>query len=130
MIGFLGVTGILFSIAFSMATMLTIGLAGNWTGKSICTITNSLCHDNHVIYRVTKPDSDGKLKIQMDKVVGGKPKLMGTLNCMFDKEVATITCPVNDDIWKFVVAGNKMEGTLTLADGRLYRRISVTKDER
>lgn len=104
-------------------------LGGNWTGESLCTIKDSPCHDEHVIYRMEEPGTDGKMKLQMDKVVSGKPEPMGTLNCTFDPATSTITCPMQVNVWSFKVTGKEIEGTLTVADGRLYRRISVKKDE-
>ena len=120
---------LLFVLSCSGAVKSADALAGNWVGESICTIKNSPCHDEHVIYRLEEPDPAGKMKIQMDKVVNGKPEIMGTVNCSFDTATSTITCLVNENTWKFKVAGKTMDGTLTLADGRLYRRISVRKEK-
>jgi hypothetical protein len=104
------------------------GLAGNWTGESICTIKSSPCHDEHVIYHISEPDPNGKLKIDADKVVNGKPEFMGTIDCTFDKKASTLTCPMNNGKWEFSITGNKMEGTLKLPDGTLFRRINVAKE--
>jgi hypothetical protein len=112
----------------AVAVFAAGGIDGKWRGTSICTIRDSPCHDEQVVYTVSKPDSAGKHMIQMDKVVAGKQELMGTLNCVFDKAASTISCPMKDKVWKFTVSGNNMTGTLTLDDGRLYRNISVTKD--
>ena len=67
-------------------------MAGNWIDESICTIKDSPCHDEHVIYRFEEPDAAGKLKLQMDKVVDGKAEIMGTLDCIFAKAGSMITC--------------------------------------
>jgi len=103
-------------------------IAGNWTGESICMIKNSPCHDEHVIYHISQPDSNGKLQISADKVVNGQAENMGTLDCIFDKKASTVTCSMNNGLWEFSVSGKKMEGTLKLKDGTLFRRINVTKD--
>ena len=105
------------------------GIAGSWTGDSTCTIRDSPCHDEHVIYHLTEPDASGKLQIQADKVVDGKPVDMGTLDCTFDKTAVAITCKIPQGTWNFTIAGKKMTGTLTHPDGRLFRKVSVTKDE-
>ena len=117
------------SIIYLASIIFAAGIDGKWRGESICTIKDSPCHDEHVLYHVSKPDGEGNMKMQMDKFVGGKAELMGTLNCVFDSSAMTITCPMQDKEWKFKIAGTKMDGTLTLGDGRLYRRISVTKDQ-
>ncbi len=101
--------------------------AGTWTGTSLCTVKPSPCHDEQVIYHITAPDPNGKLSIQADKLVNGKPDNMGTLECMFDKAGAKITCSFNGSVWSFTIAGDTMTGTLTRADGTLYRKISLKR---
>ena len=103
------------------------GIGGIWEGESICTIKDSPCHDEHVIYKITDPDTAGKVTIQADKVVNGKPEDMGTFECTFDAKTSKIECPAQYGRWEFVVAGSKMTGTLKLPDGKLYRNISVKK---
>jgi hypothetical protein len=106
-----------------------LAIGGKWTGESICTIKDSPCHDEHALYIMEEPDSDGKMKIEGYKVINGQPDFMGTLACTFDKATSTIKCLTGQNIWNFPVTGKTIEGTLTLADGRLYRRISVTKEK-
>lgn len=106
---------------------LAAGIGGVWEGESICTIKDSPCHDEHVIYTITEPDSNGNLTIQADKVVNGQREDMGTLECTFDEKNSKINCPMSKGTWEFYVNGIEMKGTLKLADGRLYRNISVKK---
>jgi hypothetical protein len=120
-----------FILLFALAPVLAAmpDLAGNWTGESICMIKDSPCHDEKVIYHVTEPNAMGDLKIQADKIVNGQPEDMGTLDCKFDKKASTVTCPMKQGEWKFSVKDDTMIGTLTLPDGRLYRKISLRKDK-
>lgn len=120
------ITLLLFSACVSASTQ---GVAGNWTGESICTIKDSPCHDEKVIYHVTEPNDSGDLKIEADKIVNGAPDFMGTLDCKFDAKASTVTCPMKNGIWRFDVKGDTMTGTLTLPDGRLFRRINVKKED-
>jgi hypothetical protein len=105
----------------------TDGIGGDWRGESICTVHPSSCHDEHVIYHITEPDSAGKLQINADKIVDGKPEFMGTIDCTFDRQHSSIACTMKQGIWAFAVAGSNMTGTLKLPDGTLFRRISVHK---
>lgn len=121
--------------SFCVAILLTAacsaiaaGIAGTWTGDSICTIRDSPCHDEKVIYHISEPDKSGNLKIQADKVVNGQPEDMGTLDCSFNKETADLKCSMKNGNWEFKMSGNKLTGTLKLPDGRLYRTISVSKE--
>jgi len=104
------------------------GPAGDWTGESICTVKASACHDERVIYHITEPDSAGNLKIQADKVVNGTPDDMGTFDCTYNKKTSSIECTMKNGVWHFDVNGDKMQGTLKLPDGTLYRRITLTKE--
>lgn len=120
---------VLFSMLLAASCYAVVdGLAGSWSGESICTIRDSPCHDEQVIYHITEPDSAGKLTIQADKVVNGQPEDMGTLDCTFEKAASQITCLMKNGKWEFLVIGNTMKGTLNLPDGRLYRNISLKKD--
>jgi len=103
------------------------GIGGDWTGESICTVHPSPCHDEHVIYHITEPDSAGKLQIRADKIVDGKPESMGTLDCTFDRQHSSIACPINQGVWEFAVAGSNMTGTLKHPDGTVFRKVSVHK---
>jgi hypothetical protein len=103
------------------------GIDGEWEGESLCTIKDSPCHDEHVIYTLSSPDSGGKLTIRADKVVGGKREDMGTLDCTYDKKTSKIKCSMERGDWAFTVNGNSIKGSLTLKDGSLFRNISVTK---
>lgn len=116
-------------IGYVLIAAALINLAGNWTDESICTIKDPPCHDEKVIFRVTEPNDTGDMKIQADKIVNGQPEAMGTLDCKFNKKASTVTCPMKNGEWKLSVKDHTMTGTLTLPDGRLYRKISVQKDE-
>lgn len=117
----------LFASLTCSASAVAGGIGGIWEGESICTIKDSPCHDEHVIYTISEPDSKGKLTIQADKVVNGQREDMGTLECTFDEKGSKINCPMGKGMWEFEVKGDEMKGTLKLADGRLYRNISVKK---
>jgi hypothetical protein len=113
--------------ACGAAAVDTDSIAGDWTGESICTVHPSPCHDEHVIYHITEPDSAGKFQIKADKIVDGKPEFMGTLDCTYDREQSTVACPMRGGMWNFTVTQSVMNGTLKLPDGTLYRKISVKK---
>jgi len=109
-------------------SIFAAGVAGTWRGESICMIKDSPCHDEQVIYHITEPDREGKLKIQADKLVNGKPEDMGTIDCTFDSKTSKLTCPIPRGVFEFAVTESRMTGTLKHPDGTLYRKISLTKD--
>ena len=105
---------------------------GNWYGDSVCQVANSPCKTEKVVYRIIQMDENGKFMMQADKIINEKPEYMGTIEFQFDEKTNTITAKTSsanrgDAVWKFTINGNEMEGTLTLADGALYRKIKVTK---
>jgi hypothetical protein len=100
---------------------------GDWTGESICQVKNSPCHDEKVVYHVTRGKAADLVECSADKIVDGKAVNMGTLVFKYDKEAGTLVCDDHGH-WQFTIKGNKMEGTLTLADGTLYRKIALTKN--
>jgi hypothetical protein len=110
-------------------------LIGNWTGESICVGDNPACHDEKVVYRISKsPTESGQLVITMDKIVDGKPETMGVLNFKYDSEKGTLVGEFKNaryhGLWEFTVKGNMMEGTLSLLPARtIGRRVKVKKDE-
>ena len=102
-------------------------LTGNWEGESICTVANSPCHNEHVIYRISKDkDGPGKYTIGADKIVNGQQEFMGDIHCTYDQPKANLRC-VKPGVWEFTIAGDTMTGTLKLDDGTLYRKVSVKK---
>ena len=110
-------------------------LVGNWTGESICVGNNPACHDEKVVYRISKsPTETGKLIIIMDKIIDGKPETMATLDFKYDGEKGTLVGEFKNaryhGLWEFTVKGNVMEGTLSLLPARtIGRRVKVKKDE-
>jgi hypothetical protein len=110
-------------------------LIGNWTGESICVGNRPACHDEKVVYRISKPPTEsGKLIIVMDKIIDGKPETMAVLDFKYDSEKAMLVGEFRNaryhGLWEFKVEENVMEGTLSLLPGKtIGRRVKVKKDE-
>jgi hypothetical protein len=104
---------------------------GTWEGESKCTVPDSPCRDEHVIYTVMPAQSGGGLTMQADKVVNGERQNMGTLPCQYDAAGKRLTCVTEfakTGDWVFTISGNTMTGTLTLRnEHQLYRRIQVER---
>lgn len=104
-----------------------VEIAGTWEGSSICTVPNSPCHDEHVIYHFTQDPKDStKFTVAADKVVNGQEEYMGTLNCVFTASKSELFCD-NPGDWRFTVTGKSMKGTLVINKQTLYRKVSVEK---
>ena len=64
------------------------GVLGTWEGESKCTVANSPCHDEHVIYRLAADKRDpNQVRLDAYKVVDGQQQFMGTLDCSGDSRL-------------------------------------------
>ena len=120
------------AVRLALAARCTIAFAqnvndvlGTWEGESKCTVASSPCHDEHVIYEIAQSQNSQELTVTMDKVVNGERGTMGSLSCRLQDN--DLNCTYNSSHWDFTVQGKQMIGTLKLADGTLYRRISAKK---
>ena len=111
-------------------------ILGTWRGTSICVKEdwNSACNDQQVVYYITavpgKPDS---VAIDAQKLVGGKPEPMGIITIGRDTVAGAWSGEWSNTryhlLWKFVVEGKTLTGTLFLLPARrVGRHISVKKD--
>ena len=105
-------------------------IVGNWSGESICQVKSSPCRDEKVIYRITMSRKPGKVNVSADKIVGGSPVNMGTIEFTYDRKNGTLINESSNGVWKLLIHGKTMEGTLTLSDKTLYRRVNLRKAER
>jgi hypothetical protein len=105
-------------------------LVGEWTGESICQIRPSACHDEKALYRIEKSsNSSGKaVKVSGYKIVNGREILKGSGDWTYDRETGTLTWEGPVGVWQLTVQGNKMNGTLTLLDKTVFRRVTLNKE--
>jgi hypothetical protein len=103
-------------------------VVGDWRGDSICVVRKSACHDEDSLYHVTRlVEKPGWFSMKLDKIVDGKPVTMGTVECSYDSAKQTLSCEFARGAFRFTIQGNKMEGSMTLTDGSLWRKISLKK---
>ena len=110
-------------------------LLGDWTGESICIGNNPSCHDEKVIYHISRSSGGADtVTLAADKIVDGKPEPMGVLEFKYDASKETLIGEFQNSryhgLWEYTVKGNIMEGTLSLLpDKTIARRIRVTRNE-
>jgi hypothetical protein len=100
-------------------------LIGTWKGTSICQIKNSPCHDETVVYHISKKTGIDSFYINASKIVNGVEEEMGILP-FFYNEKPNLLISTAYGIWTFTLEAAKLEGTL-LVRGELYRKIKVYK---
>lgn len=105
---------------------------GSWEGDSKCTVPDSPCHDERVLYQIAEDKKDPfQLNLDGYKIVDGAPEFIGTLACHFESKTAALSCTssnMDKDDWEFHVMGDAMAGRLLIDHGKtLYRRITVRR---
>src|ERR1035437_547186 len=108
-------------------------LFGDWTGESKCVGNNPYCHDEVVVYHISRSGADAsKVTISADKIVNGKPEFMGELDFTYDSPKQTLTGEFKiprtggKGVWLYQVNGNHMDGTLTTyPENEIGRRAKV-----
>lgn len=121
-----------FAVAQSNPSRNISEILGTWEGESKCTVPDSPCHNEHVIYELAADKNPSShLKLDAYKVVNGERQFMGTLRCEYDAAKKVLSCTIRGkdfDVWEYTLSGDTLKGTLMLDSGKtLYRRISVKK---
>jgi hypothetical protein len=103
-------------------------VVGDWRGDSICVVRESACRDEDSLYHVSRlPEKPGWFAMKLDKIVDGKPVTMGTQECSYESTKKSLLCEFPRGVMRFAIQGGKMEGTMTLAGGTLWRKITLKK---
>ena len=128
-------SSLLFSIIFCLASKsdqaqnglvkIDTLLIGTWNGTSICQIKNSPCHDETVVYHISKNSGVDSFLINASKIVNGVEEEMGILPFVYNTKTNQLASTAYG-IWTFNIEGDKLEGTL-IVRGELYRKIKLNK---
>jgi hypothetical protein len=95
---------------------------GRWVGESHCVGAHPACHDEHVIYQL---DSAGPHRFTLDgsRFAGRDTVDMGALSCEGTGSEPIVVCHIPTGAWHFSVVQGHLEGTLTLNDSTVMRRV-------
>jgi len=105
-------------------------VVGTWRGSSVCADARPACHDESVVYYIRDvPDHPELVVIRADKIVDGKAITMGTGQWQYSRTRQTLEWRMPQQVWLFTVDGKRIDGTLTLADGTVVRKMSLQKDQ-
>jgi hypothetical protein len=108
----------------------TSNVAGTWRGESACVTDAPACRDESVVYYIKDvPGRPDAVLIQADKIVDGKAITMGTGQWQYDRPQNTLEWRTTRQVWLLKIAGKRIEGTLTLADKTLVRKMTLQKEE-
>jgi len=107
-------------------------IEGIWKGTSLCQVKPSACHDENVVYHISKKSAT-VYTIQASKIVNGAEEDMGTFDSVvYDKTKQTLRFTMKDQqgrnsVWLFRLDGMQMHGTLTMNENTLFRIIELKK---
>ena len=119
---------LLFILMFGK-TVTAQTIEGTWKGTSLCQVKNSPCHDEIVVYYISKDSTGKSYEVIANKIVNGKEDSMGTIRFTYNdqKKVFVSVDSVRNARWEFKLTGNTIKGTL-IYKGDLYRIVEVKKE--
>jgi len=100
---------------------------GVWHGTSLCLVQPSACHDEVVVYRITRLNMTGGLSMDARKVVNGREEEMGVLACRPDASGTAFTCTMPNGVWHFTVRRDSLVGELRLPDSTKFRDVRAAR---
>ena len=100
-------------------------LVGTWNGTSICQMKNSSCHDETVVYHISKKKGIDTFYIDGNRIVNVAEVGIVILHFVYNKKTNQLR---SDEYgtWTFNIKGGKLEGTLFVR-GDLFRKIILYK---
>jgi hypothetical protein len=101
--------------------------AGVWRGTSLCTVHPSPCHDEIVVYRITREKTRDSLSLDARKIVNGQEEDMGVLGCRFREQGSKLTCMMRNGVWDFTIRGDSLVGELRLPNNTKYRDVRTAR---
>ena len=101
-------------------------LVGVWRGTSLCTQRPSSCHDEIVVYRITRINAGDSLSVDARKIVNGQEDEMGVLSCRIVSGTQ-ISCTMPQGVWYFTVRQDSLVGELRLPDNRQFRDVRAAR---
>lgn len=102
-------------------------LVGTWKGTSLCQEKSSPCHDEIVVYYISKGIGLDNFDILASKIVNGKEEEMGKVTCKFKKTTNELISTSDNGGWTFNVNNKVINGTLVV-QGRSFRIVKLTKE--
>lgn len=101
--------------------------AGVWRGTSLCTVHPSACHDEIVVYRITREKTRDSLSIDARKIVNGQEEKMGIIGCRATAQGSKLTCTMPNGIWGFTIRVDSLVGELRLPNKTKFRDVRTAR---
>ena len=120
---------LIFCLLFTAHSIAQTSIEGTWKGSSICQIKTSPCHDEQVVYHISKVTGINKFSVIANKLINGKEEFMGTIPFTFDPQKKTFISidEERNARWEFVKEGDQMSGKL-IYKNELFRIVNIKKE--
>jgi hypothetical protein len=100
---------------------------GVWRGTSLCLVHPSACHDELVVYRITRVNASDSLAVDARKLVNGQEDEMGVLGCRVLASSSAVICRIHNGTWRFMIRGDSLVGELRLPDSTKFRDVRTAR---
>ena len=100
---------------------------GVWRGTSLCLVRPSPCHDEVVVYRISRVNAGDSLAMDARKIVNAREEEMGVLACQLAPQGASFTCAIPHGVWHFTVRRDSLVGELRLPDSTRFRDVRTMR---
>jgi hypothetical protein len=111
----------------AQTTTVAPSAVGVWRGTSLCLVRPSPCHDEVVVYRITRLKASDSLSLDARKIVNAREEEMGILACALGGRGSSITCTMRNGVWHFTVRGDSLVGELRLPDSTKLRDVRAAR---
>ena len=111
----------------AQATTAAPTALGVWRGTSLCLVQPSACHDEVVVYRITRMKTSDSLSVDARKIVNAQEEVMGVLACGVAAQGTLLTCTIRNGAWRFTLRGDSLVGELRLPDGTKFRDVRTAR---
>lgn len=95
----------------------------------MCQVRPSGCHDERVVYRITRTAAPDSLALDGRKIIGGAEVEMGVLACRYGGPDRRLTCLIPNAVWQFTVRADSLLGELRLQDGTKVRDVRTRRSQ-
>ena len=93
----------------------------------MCLVHPSSCHDETVVYRISRMKASDSLAVDARKVANGQETEMGVLTCRADGQGTQLTCTIPQGIWRLTFRGDSLVGELRLPDSTKFRDVRAVR---
>ena len=103
-------------------------IAGTWRGNSVCTVSNSPCHNETNVYHFSQVlGTSNRFSCSASKIVDGKEIVMGSSEWTYDPSRHLLQTATSGPTIRLTLDHDTLDGALMLPDSTVYRRIHLKK---